>query len=293
VVPAPAAPAATLGKKLDVEASESAAPRGSWIQLKRVKMDVPEDECRVPDYWANRLMSPGDQKLEEVSAEEQAVLQQMVSSTFKSIRTRDRRSTLPSGLKIVQALRIENTDLWMKYTSGRHAIRSKRPHKCTPVTTYGGEVVTVRSLPSANKRTLQPRVNEAYFWHGTSPKGALGISSEGFRLRYAGTNVGTMYGAGLYFAECSSKSDEYAVDDQDGIYKGLYCLLLCRAVLGEVLHMAVGGEATHGVIKEAIEGEAYDSVLGDREASVGTYREFIVYQEDQAYPEYLLLYKRE
>jgi len=34
-------------------------------------------------------------------------------------------------------------------------------------------------------------------------------------------------------------------------------------------------------------------VLGDRKASVGTYREFVVYGDDQVYPEYLVLYSRE
>ena len=93
-------------------------------------------------------------------------------------------------------------------------------------------------------------------------------------------------------AECSSKSDEYAADDEDGIYKGMYCLLLCRAVLGEILHMTAGGERVYGIIKEAINSDQYDSVLGDREASVGTYKEFVVYSEDQVYPEYLILYSR-
>ena len=32
-------------------------------------------------------------------------------------------------------------------------------------------------------------------------------------------------GKGIYFAEASSKSDEYASDDQDG----LHCMLLCKA----------------------------------------------------------------
>jgi hypothetical protein len=38
----------------------------------------------------------------------------------------------------------------------------------------------------------------------------------------------------------------------------------------------------------------YDSVLlGDREAAANTYREFIVYQQAQVYPEFIILYTRE
>lgn len=139
---------------------------------------------------------------------------------------------------------------------------------------------------------LNKNINEVYLWHGTSPHGALGISKEGFRLKYAGTAAGSMYGDGVYLAECCSKSDEYAKDDTDGLYKGQYCLLLCRAVLGEMLTLRVGGTVVHNIVDAAMKGGAYDSVLGDREASVGTYREFIVYEEDQVYPEYVILYNR-
>jgi len=38
---------------------------------------------------------------------------------------------------------------------------------------------------------------------------------------------------------------------------------------------------------------AYESVVGDREASVGTFREFVVYKEQQMYPQYLILYSHE
>ena len=36
----------------------------------------------------------------------------------------------------------------------------------------------------------------------------------------------------------------------------------------------------------------YDGVLGDREKAVGTYREFVVFDERQIYPEYVVLYER-
>lgn len=96
----------------------------------------------------------------------------------------------------------------------------------------------------------------------------------------------------MYLAECSSKSDEYAHDDTTGPYKDVYCLLLCRVVLGEILRLTAGGESIHETISAAINSGCYDSVLGDREASRGTYREFVVYDDSQVYPEYVILYKR-
>lgn len=252
-------------------------------------------DSSTPDHWVHR--SPGSfNSLEPVgtSLGEEEALQKMMVSTFKRISTRDRKGGgIPSKLKVASVLRVENSELWQKYTQGRHCIKKKRHHKYTSVTSYGGQILTHADLPSSLRSKLNSNVNEVYLWHGTSPTGAQGISANGFKLKFTGSNAGTMYGNGIYFAECASKSDEYATDDEVGIHKGLHCLLLCRVVLGAMLHLATGGSAIHETIRTAINSEQYDSVLGDREISVGTYREFIVYMEDQVYPEYLILYRRE
>merc|ERR1719456_1624595 len=36
----------------------------------------------------------------------------------------------------------------------------------------------------------------------------------------------------------------------------------------------------------------HDSTLGDRTKAAGTFREFVVYNSDQVYPEYILMYSR-
>merc|ERR1719345_647691 len=36
----------------------------------------------------------------------------------------------------------------------------------------------------------------------------------------------------------------------------------------------------------------FDSICGDRSVSVGTYREFVVYDADQLYPEFIIIYSR-
>ena len=56
--------------------------------------------------------------------------------------------------------------------------------------------------------------------------------------------------------------------------------------------MTAGGDSVHGIAKAAADSGSYESVLGDREASVGTYREFIAFSEKQIYPEFLVLYRR-
>ncbi|CAE7792112.1 KCNB2 [Symbiodinium sp. CCMP2456] len=173
--------------------------------------------------------------------------------------------------------------LWQEYTVDRYAIKLKRRHRCTALDRLGGEALTqdfVRGL--GLMEDLDQRVNEVSLWHGTSPQNAFSIAR---------------YGAGTYFAECSSKSDEYARDDAEGIHQGLYCLLLCRVLLGEPLHLTAGGDQVGPLVRAALDSDLllgkYDSVLGDRRASVGTYREFIVYDDYMAYPEYIVVYTRQ
>jgi hypothetical protein len=61
---------------------------------------------------------------------------------------------------------------------------------------------------------------------------------------------------------------------------GIRALLLCRVCVGKFYHTQ-GREPT--AIDKYTAGES-DSTLGDRAKSVNTYREIVVYNEDQAVP---------
>ena len=132
---------------------------------------------------------------------------------------------------------------------------------------------------------LDTSLNEHYLWHGSSPEAVDAIAEDGFMISKAGSNAGTMFGRGAYFAECSSKADEYSVSDSDD----LFALLLCRVVCGQLFRIL---KSNIPKIEAALESGDYDAVLGDREAAVKTYREFVVFRELQVYPEYTIKYKR-
>ncbi|CAE7227400.1 Tnks [Symbiodinium natans] len=104
-----------------------------------------------------------------------------------------------------------------------------------------------------------------------------------------GKNVGTMFGGGAYLAEASSKSDEYSTQDPSGVFKDRYAFLLCRVTLGNMFYIT---ESNIPKIEEALATGRYQTVLGDREGAVGTYREFVVFDQDQIYPEYVVIYTR-
>lgn len=269
-----------------------------WLDVvKRTPKTLPTKKAfrpLFPNYWWNKGMLPGMGKASgqppefseqvHVPPHVRDALQRAMDETFKRISTRDRRRELmPRRLRLLQVRRIENSSLWRHYAHQHLSISMQRTHKCTPVS----------GVPCDGLKALEQDVNEVYLWHGTSPSKADCIAQDGFQLKFAGTGAGSnMYGEGVYFAECSSKADEYAQDNPDS-EEGVYCLLLCRVLLGEVLRMTAGGEATHGIVRSAMRSGAYNAVLGDRESAVGTYKEFVVYKEAQVYPEYLLLYQRE
>merc|ERR1712151_60735 len=104
-------------------------------------------------------------------------------------------------------------------------------------------------------------------------------------------NKGSLYGPGLYFAESSSKADEYALDDDEGLYRGLYAMLICRVSLGNPV---VCTDVTPNVseLAQNLESDSHHSILGDREAAKGTFREFVVRNSAQAFPAYAIIYRR-
>lgn len=152
-----------------------------------------------------------------------------------------------------------------------------------------GECKTSANMSRKMLKRIDKSVNEYYLFHGTTPEGAFGILETGFKLSFVGSHRGTMFGRGCYFAECSSKSDEYAKAGE-GQLAGIYGVLVCRVACGELFRVT---KSDHKIIQQALDSGMYDGVLGDREASVGTYREYVVFSEDLIYPEYIILYRRD
>merc|ERR1719517_327139 len=129
---------------------------------------------------------------------------------------------------------------------------------------------------------------EALLAHGTNPSSAMAILKTGFSLSAAGKSTGTMFGYGIYLAECVSKSDEYAREDDGSTYAGLRAMLVCRCLVGKphVVHEAGDHIAQAKSLR-------CDCVVGDRESKVGTYRECVFFDERQVLPEYAVIYRRQ
>jgi len=276
------------GVMLTLEAGDIATPP-LW------KHQNPEQTRWEGDAW---------EKTVDVTAEMLTAFQNLVNDTYKPKATRDRAKLgageVPQSLKVVKVLRQEQIRLWLRYQGWKQIMQRLRcgwqkERKCTPVNELDGKPLSGFSKVHAAlggtglDDELDADVNETYMFHGTSAAGAQGITETGFHVRgKAGSHAGLMFGPGAYLAEMSSKADEYA-SGGDGEYEDQCCMLLCRAVLGELYYTT---QPDQTAIADALLSGEYDSVLGDREAAVGTYREFVVRRQEVLYPEYIIVYER-
>ncbi|CAK0796122.1 unnamed protein product [Prorocentrum cordatum] len=195
---------------------------------------------------------------------------------------------LPVAYRVRRVIRVESTRMWSRYLQRRAEIASARAQEwpCT----FSPPLRSAACLGD-HPEVFQPldvSVNEAYGIHGTSARSALGIGREDFRIDLAGSGAGTMYGHGSDLAESSTKADEYSKDDASGTYRGIFAAVVSRVCMGKFRYTTERDKLAEYLFHA---GE-FDSTFGDREASVGTFRELVVYDTDQVYPEYILLYER-
>ncbi|XP_059470189.1 poly [ADP-ribose] polymerase tankyrase-2-like [Neocloeon triangulifer] len=159
---------------------------------------------------------------------------------------------------IKQAYRINNKHTWPLYVKRRAQISQD----------LGGK-----------------RVTEKRIFHG-SPN-ALAIASEGFDRGFA-KNSG-MFGNGVYFAENSSKSNNYAFGNFKPCqpHNNRRCQICIRRVL--ICKVAVGRVYnTTDTITSLPSG--FHSVRAEAKSGFLKFPEYIIYNDDQVFPSFLIEY---
>jgi len=166
---------------------------------------------------------------------------------------------------------------------------------------------------------------------GTSASGGVekenqGILEGGFRAPKDRGDVRTsaLYGeGGIYFAESFTKADEYTVGEKkfklpeaehhDMEDDSLRHVLLCRVAMGNTLYIEKDDDEHKHKLVDKIKQcnlagadqktkdwcvtkmgirSIWHSLIGDREAFRGTYKEFIVYNETNILPAFVIKYRR-
>jgi hypothetical protein len=191
--------------------------------------------------------------------------------------------------EVVRVERIENHALWQAYAGRRLAIKtasSKSPiKKLAPP-----PICKIKAC-----KELDSSINEVYLFHGCPSAKVETIATQGLDTRLAGTNAGSLYGQGTYFAENSCKSMQYTAPpnaDEE------FCVLYCRVVLGRVhtTKTALGDDCKRPPVNKD-SNKPYDSVvaptgpMANHHNGNQVHREFIVYDMAQSYPEFAVWYK--
>jgi len=250
----------------------------------------------LPEYWTrNSEDARAQSETVVVSPDVRETIQALFEGTWSNVRTRDRAgSEKVSKLEVVQVLRNQNVKLWARYQQKRQALATSlsqgvefQPYETRTRRFAQQHDGAGRLLAS---KQLWEGANEFLLFHGSCPSAMDSICEGNFKESFAG--AAGLYGPGFYFAEACSKADEYSSDDKEGIYKGLYAMLVCRVTCGACLYNSEVRPDTESLLKKVAPRGPYHSVLGDREKARGTYREFVVYDKDQVYPEYVVLYRR-
>ena len=164
---------------------------------------------------------------------------------------------------------------------------------------------------------LDASANEYWLFHGCHHRILPILIQNGYDPRVS--SLDGMFGGGFYLAENSSKSNQYIPCpgcEKNAIFYGEGCscrdqenlefsMILYRATLGDI-HVAVAydkntyqtGQNGRRVRRPPIKNgtnELYDSVMGESERYGGNrlrHREFVLYEPSQAYPEYVIQFKR-
>jgi len=245
-------------KRLKVVSAVRVRNAELWAEYAACQRRIREDLAQI-----------SGEELQRVNADTGNVLARAGAKTFKT--------SVPGVLGTGASFQIRSP------VSGRDLAVS------APAGTKPGQTIQVLdpSGPSLPGTAVDASINEVVLFHGTDLASASSIVSDNFRLNFAGSRTGSLYGRGAYFAESCTKADEYAGVNASG----LHTIVMCRVTLGHALHTE---EVTPdpAACEELCRSKAFHSVVGDRRRSRGTFREFVVFDESQVSASYVLQYRR-
>jgi len=192
---------------------------------------------------------------------EWGAVEEEMQSTIREHRDQGHAGGIFSNYRIFKIQKIRNTKLWEKYSHRRREVAEENHNQS----------------------------NERMLFHGSPFIQA--IAQKGFDERHA--YIGGMFGAGIYFAEHSSKSNQYVYGIGGGTgcpqHKDRSCyschrqLLLCRVALGKSF-------LQFSAMKMAHAPPGHHSVVGRPSVGGLSFPEYVIYRGEQAYPEYLITY---
>ncbi|KAL3880949.1 hypothetical protein ACJMK2_033151 [Sinanodonta woodiana] len=275
------------------------APKPSRKDTKEYFMYMYQSERKTPNYWEkfhhkktvkewNGSMVELPYKMFKVTGSALSDIIQLINDTLK-----EQPSPNCNNIKVKEVQRLENLQLFDKYASFRHAQ--------FPAVSKRGKLIPLEDIQASTRgqpltlkytkrgcvldQDIYPEVNEHYLFHGTSADAVNGILKQGLDNRLAGNG---RFGNGIYCAETPAKSNQYT--DKAGEKK----MFLIRACLREIyIHNGENYQFKRAPCKTCQKDQClcgkplFDSIVAEGALH---YREFILHDRYQVYPEYLITY---
>ncbi|XP_072386285.1 poly [ADP-ribose] polymerase tankyrase [Diabrotica undecimpunctata] len=207
--------------------------------------------------------NPGTLLVDLLSDDKEFItVEEEMQNSIREHRDNGHAGGIFSRYNIIRIQKVQNKKLWERYTHRRKEVSEENNNQSC----------------------------ERMLFHGSPFINA--IVQKGFDERHA--YIGGMFGAGIYFAEHSSKSNQYVYGIGGGTgcptHKDRSCytchrhLLLCRVTLGKSF-------LQFSAMKMAHAPPGHHSVAGRPSAGGLNFPEYVVYRGEQAYPEYFITYQ--
>ncbi|XP_065347417.1 poly [ADP-ribose] polymerase tankyrase-2-like [Cloeon dipterum] len=170
-----------------------------------------------------------------------------------------------SKYHIVKIYQVKNSFLWSKYTARRSEVARDFPR---------GQLVP-----------------EIRLFHGTCHADV--IVRNGFNVKYS--NELSMFGKGIYFSDVSSKCNQYTFEAGGSgackLHRCVHCtlckrkMLVCKVTLGRNFRAYT---PMNGILRPP---QGCHSVVGYPAPNFLKYPEYVIYNNYQAFPSYMIEYK--
>ncbi|KAH9523240.1 hypothetical protein Btru_066183 [Bulinus truncatus] len=273
-------------------------------------MRAKKNDSHLPNYWTQgrnntKYLVPVDEQTKQA-------IKNIVEDTWTEKLAgegNDAKNLYHKNINVILVQRVENPKVFMKYQKAKNRLLDKMIDMGEPSRRINdirseskGDPATTKYLQPSLKSDLSPEINESYVLHGTKVERIGALTQRGFNIKRSDPNA--LFGKGIYTTDSSTKADQYADDPEHRRpLKWRNKLILSRVLLGNVYLSTTKPEKDEDKLTGPpcmtclnasrrrchCNSQKFDSVLGERQLR---FREFVTYDDDNIYPEYVITYKR-
>ena len=192
-------------------------------------------EKRLPQDWSIRKKKDVEVALVE-APDKVAFFQRRIQQSAK-VTPATTAAQRMDGLRVHRVVRVENKQLFEDYQREREKLRKKLESTQVGVERLEEHAPAwLKAKAGLAEIVIDPDCNEFRLWHGTSATVSEILAQHGFDERVGGDTNGGLYGQGSYFADASSKANQYSTAPfckAPTNIDGQHCMLSCRVLMGD------------------------------------------------------------